>query len=339
MRLQPSFFVALLLVLGGAHGRTQEPLALYDDFSSPRIDPDRWIGGGGGDPSLDVVRRVRFGELRLFNRSYAQTDSNLGSRLGQVAAAFTNQRAITAIQATVRVDALATRACSANETAGRAFAQLFGSYFNSATPIPNSHLNDVAAIVDITRSSDSLDPPNVLRINAGVLLCSTPQCSDGTTLAGSPLGTVAAGVPVTIRVQWEPANDRFVFQRGNRPAVFALYTVSDVAPAGNPNKILAVNASVPNCAVTRRPAVPRGVAVERHARVEDRSGRQALSAVASWRGQAVVPRASPDRKPPWPDRPRAGDAGRRLRRTRRGSLDVACARRANAVASSHRRGR
>jgi hypothetical protein len=93
----------------------------------------------------------------------------------------------------------------------------------------------------------------VLRINAGVLLCSNAQCSDGTTLAGGPLGTVAAGVAVTIRVQWEPANDRFVFQRGNRPELFAPYTVSDVAPAGNPNKILAVNASVPNCTVTPRP--------------------------------------------------------------------------------------
>ena len=93
----------------------------------------------------------------------------------------------------------------------------------------------------------------MLRINAGVLLCSNAQCSGGTTLVGGPLGTVAAGVAVTIRVQWEPANDRFVFQRGNRAELLAPYTVSDVAPAGNPNKILAVNTSVPNCTVTPRP--------------------------------------------------------------------------------------
>src|SRR5262245_32450302 len=153
VRRQSIFLVALLMVLAVAHSRSQEPLALYDDFSRPRIDAEKWIAGGGGEPSLDVVRRIRSGELRLFNRSYAQTDTDFGSRLGQVAVRFANQRAITAIQATVRVDALATRACLANATPGRAFAQMFGSYFNSATPVPNSHLNDVAAVVDITRSS------------------------------------------------------------------------------------------------------------------------------------------------------------------------------------------
>jgi hypothetical protein len=229
-------------------------MVLYDDFNSRRLDPAKWFGGGGSDPTLDVVRRTNEGRLRLLNRAYAGTDSDSASRFGIVFVGFTQPSAITSVQTTVRISGSAVEGCSTNPTSGVTAAQIFGTFFNAGTPAPNSHLNDVAVAIDIARQSDSTDPKDVFQINAAVLLCqTTADCSEVTVLNAHNLGSVARKAPVTIRVQWQPDSDRFVFQRDSEPEVFSPYLVSDTFPPGFANKLLGAYNVVPNCTTERRP--------------------------------------------------------------------------------------
>jgi hypothetical protein len=232
----------------------REPLVLYDDFENGgQIDPGKWFGGGGARPVLDVRRAQAGGRLRLLNHTYAASDTNTGSQTGQVFLGLTRPSAVRAIQATLEVEAFEAPSCPDHPQPGRVSAQIFGSFFNSALRTPNSHVNDVAVSLDVARASDSTDPRGRLRINAGVLVCATPDCSQANVIAAASLGTVVRGESVTLKVEWDPQNDRFIVQRDQRPEVSLSYTVPDLSPPGLANKILALNSTVPNCTATSRP--------------------------------------------------------------------------------------
>jgi hypothetical protein len=68
----------------GTYFATAAPaVALYDDFSAPLINPDKWFGdegSGGGGKLAEVVRLVQTNGLRLFSRSNGAAD--LGCRHG-----------------------------------------------------------------------------------------------------------------------------------------------------------------------------------------------------------------------------------------------------------------
>ena len=242
----------------------RELLALYDDFEGEgRIDPDKWFGGGGGRPVLEVRRTQAGGRLRLFSQSYAATDANTGSQTGQVFVGFSNPSAVRAIQATIEIESFEARACADNSQPGRVSAQIFGSFFNSGVRTPNSHVNDVAVALDVVRATDSTDPRSTLQIHAGVLMCTTPDCSQADVIAAASLGPVLRGELVTLKVEWDPQNDRFIVQRNEAPEVFLSYTVADSSPAGLVNKIIALNSTVPNCTRAPRPTGRFSVSVER----------------------------------------------------------------------------
>jgi hypothetical protein len=111
----------------------------------------------------------------------------------------------------------------------------------------------VAFAVDISRATDPLDPRGILRINAAILVCTTPDCSQAIAIATASLGPVSRGEQVTLKLEWDPQNDQFIVQRDQHGEVFLAYTVPDSSPAGLPNKILALNSTVPNCATAPRP--------------------------------------------------------------------------------------
>jgi hypothetical protein len=47
-------------------------------------------------------------------------------------------------------------------------AGLGGFFFNTATPTPGSHVNDVVATIRMVRPSDATDSPDVLGVRSGV---------------------------------------------------------------------------------------------------------------------------------------------------------------------------
>lgn len=254
-------WILFLTIAPSSAAHAAEHLVLYDNFQTSRINPNKWYGsefggavreafrGLAGDPLVPGNRR-----LRLENRSYGDTTSDTGARFGGFRLNFFNPSAVTAIQAIVEVKSFqATRCSTPGSAVTRARALLAGYFFNTGTPTPGSGVNDVWAGIMIQRRSDSTDPSNTLRVISAVALCTDASCLTSTTLDSTDLGPVTKGQRVKLRIEWDQANHRFIFQKDAEPEVFSPYAVSDTAPPGLNNKRLDVAHWVANCTATPRP--------------------------------------------------------------------------------------
>src|SRR5262245_21593675 len=81
-----SLIAAGLLAVGVRPAAAQ--LVLYDDFSSPRLLPHLWKHTEDLSSSLDVVRAIDQGKLRLILTTFAFQGGNTGARQGSVGLVF-----------------------------------------------------------------------------------------------------------------------------------------------------------------------------------------------------------------------------------------------------------
>ena len=254
------FLAAALL---GAPVHALEPMVLYDNFNAKRIDPAKWFGTevGGG---YEAVREGRDHRLHLASRVYANRlfrPSWIGRRrlvapnLDGLRLNALTSSAVTALEATVRVKKVEVTECPIPTILDgvsftgvtRAQAGLFGFFFNTATPTPGSAENDVFAGIAIVRQAPSPDPQKVLRVQAFVSRCADKTCVGGTSLDFQDMGPIKRGKKARLRIEWDQANHRFIFQRDGEPEVFSPYTVSDTAPSGSQVKFLGTANTVPFC--------------------------------------------------------------------------------------------
>ena len=249
--------IVLLLLGTGTFAEALEPFKPYDTFEVGPVNPDKWVGFQSGTEVREAVRTIiqdsEGRHLRIFDRSYGETASDAGASFGGFAFAFTNPSTITAIGATVQVRNFKSTGCPSNPNSTIVAADIFGEFFNVGTPIPGSRVDDVFAVVEALRFSNSTDPPDVLRVDAIVVHCHNFDCSDRTFLSVTPLGTVTKGQWVRLQMQWDQANHQFIFQRGKQAPVIVPYTVSDTAAPGFQLKDVEVVQLVANCTAAPRP--------------------------------------------------------------------------------------
>jgi len=238
---------------------TVPPVSLYDNFSALVINPDKWSGGEYAVPGgimTEAIRVIQQGALRLASRRYGGTDSDNGADFSGLRLDFADPRSVTAIRAQVQVMSFQARGCASNSSASTYTGMDFGGFFfNSGTPTPGDATDDVLAVINVFRTSDSKDPPKVLQIVGNVLHCTSQDCTSTTPLGGSPvsLGTVNLGVPVRLFIAWDKANHQFLFQRANDVMVAVPYSVSDSADPGINQKRFQSFGFVANCTTTPRP--------------------------------------------------------------------------------------
>lgn len=251
MRLVLTSCIVLLVGVPGVAVQAQEPLALYDDFNAPLINPAKWRGRESGTVGVEAVREIRGNRLRMVNRAYGGTTSDSGAQTdNRLRMQFADSSGITAIAATVRVTHFEATGCPANPgTPTQIQARLSGFFFSALNPlaIPFPAVRDVLAAILVERRSDSPDPPEVLRVRSFVFHCGDLDCFSGTTLGADDLGPINRGEKASLRIQWDPGNDRFIFQRDAEPEVFSPYTLSPTAPGPSLVKRLDVVPSVANC--------------------------------------------------------------------------------------------
>jgi hypothetical protein len=144
-------------------------------------------------------------------------------------------------------------ACVNSSDVGGATAELFGDFFNTSTPVPGSHLNDIRANIQVVRFTNSLDPEGTLRARALMVQCTSADCSASTLLGFQDLGPVVRGEPATVAMTWNQIERSFVFKLGDNPEVVLPYSVSDTAPPGARRKGLLLDGFPPNCAASPRP--------------------------------------------------------------------------------------
>ncbi|MBI3796201.1 MAG: hypothetical protein HY268_04420 [Deltaproteobacteria bacterium] len=246
----PLFVVALSSVPARA-------FTLYDDFnSSPQLNATKWVDLEFG--TLDVVRRVQAQQLHLLMRGYAETTSNSGTSLPRLGLTTVSSVTTTAMEATVQIKNVKAKGCPGNfltppTVAG---AGLVGRFFNSGTPAAGDQTNDVLALIFIGRASNSSDPANVLQILGVVFQCTNADCSVVSPLGNATVGSIdnTTTPTTTLRIEWDAANNWFLFGASGEADKSVSYTVADEGTPGGPTGIgPSVAALVPNCTTQPRP--------------------------------------------------------------------------------------
>lgn len=192
--------------------------------------------------------------MHMAYRAYGNTDSNSGVLPSALNLFFTDPAAVTAIEASVRVHKVEAGGCPSNPAPTQARAQLLGAFFNTGTPTPGSAVNDVRATIFVRHLST--DPPDVLEVVSAVVRCTDPLCLPATAevIDFDVLGSIEREEEARLQVQWDPANDRFLFQRDDEPTVVSSYAPRpDTASPGVPVKVLSVVHLVANCTAKPRP--------------------------------------------------------------------------------------
>jgi hypothetical protein len=245
-RTAVTVLVLAATALASASALALEPLKIYDKFSSPPINGDLWLYG-------EHSSQVKGGMLVLSQRLYGHRTSSTGTIFETFRTPMAEPSDVTEMKATITVNDLEVNACAANSSVAASRARVQGGFFNSGTPTPGDSTNDVLGQGVVIRSSDSTDPAGTYRVEGRIVLCTNASCTTGPTLKQIDLGTVTTGVPVTLEVQWDQPNHRFLFTRDAGTAMPATYTQSDVNPPGVPFKDVDVRIDVANCATTQPP--------------------------------------------------------------------------------------
>ncbi|CAM3308421.1 hypothetical protein G4177_08410 [Corallococcus sp. ZKHCc1 1396] len=241
--------VVALLLGGTAHA--VEAMVPYDNFNPMEpnpvratkvrgIDPARWTHVQSG-ARVDSVRALAFTRLRLMSKADAGA--------GRFGLRFTQPAQVTAIAAKVRMNNAKSTGCAvAGSPVAVSTTELTGRFFNAGTPSRGSARDDVTASIRIVSRSTDLPASKELRVEAVIEQCRDTSCAGRTQLFAADLGKVHQGEQASLRVQWDAANHRFVFQRDAQPEVYGTYAVSDTHSPGAPDKALVVTHALPTCA-------------------------------------------------------------------------------------------
>lgn len=99
--------VAVVAALMPGHEARAAELELYDNFSAPQINPDKWAGlesfNSSLNPNAEAKRFIERGKLHVALTTYGDVTSNSGDRQGRFGLRFSNPGTLTAIEGSVAV--------------------------------------------------------------------------------------------------------------------------------------------------------------------------------------------------------------------------------------------
>jgi hypothetical protein len=213
---------------------------LYDNFNQRFLNQSLWFSVCGGfsvteNCATDVVAR----NLHLARGMTGNNDTDNGQNYGSGTAFFLNPVGIKSIASDIFVLDISEVTCAANPGFG-GHADIIARFFNAGD---GTESDDVGASIFIGRSAS--DPKGQLFIGANYF-------HNGDFSHFIFLGNVQIGTPITARVAWDQANHRFLYSWTNKlshvttPGVLT-YSLSDTAPAADPEKHLDVEIFPANC--------------------------------------------------------------------------------------------
>jgi len=211
----------------------------YDTFNEGWLDPTKWLAT---DPNcwftLECVREIQNGRLRLALRSFGATDSDWGSQTGHPGLSFVDPNGVNSITADVTVHSFSGVGCSSNHTEmTHAQVQIGGYFFNTGS---GDHADDVLALLMIW--IDTSDPKTMSVYNVNV------SQGDMEFVDSYPIGT-----PLTVTFAWDKAKHQFVAavkvkgEPGSGEVLAVPYAVSDTTPPAYPWKALEAAVGSLNC--------------------------------------------------------------------------------------------
>ena len=231
---------AVLTIAGGVAAQTgganQTP-GLYDNFSGQWIDPSRWLTGAPScwGLSLECVREIQNGQLRLLVRNLGSNGGNSGTQWSQSDLYFPAANNIVSVTADVTIRQAQGTDCALNPEIGSAHVGIGGTFFNSGS---GDSGDDLQAYVLAVHDNYG--------VGYGVWWgWQTQQQWIPITYS------IAMGTPVSMTLRWDRANHQFIatiktpgglnFQQASG------YSIPDVKLAANPSKGLSASTYSPNC--------------------------------------------------------------------------------------------
>jgi hypothetical protein len=227
----------------------QQPTALssrsvyYDTFNEQWLNPTKWIPNGPGCErgfTMECVREIQNGRLRLAVRNIGATDSDLGSQFAESDVYFVNPNSINSTTADVTLSRFSGLACPANtDQPSRTIVKIQGNFFNTGSGDP---VDDISDEVDMW-----VDPSNPKTMIVG-------NWFTGSGLGiGTPIGNYPLGTPLRLYNTWDKANHQFISvvqvigesDPGKR--VVVPYTVSDTTLPAYAEKQLTTFVYSQNC--------------------------------------------------------------------------------------------
>jgi hypothetical protein len=237
------------LAVGLVKAQDAKPVGtfLYDSFRGRVINPAKWEGAGAVTRNtLEFVREIRDGHLRLGARTYGDRWGDTGSVFDFAELDLKNAQSITSFGARVVVRSVTGLSCANNPWITLPEVQLIGGGFFT-TGDPSSDIGNVDAFVWIQAATPgAFDGPLSVGMNVSIIGVSN--------VGDAVLGTVEIGEPVFLFLRWDRANHRFVggMQKSGSPVATAVipYALDDSRAAGFTYRGLSIRNNTPNCVAT-----------------------------------------------------------------------------------------
>jgi hypothetical protein len=233
----------LLILLLAALPCVAQTTNLYDNFNQRFLNQALWFSVCGGfSVTEECSTDVRLGHLHLERGQTGNSDTNSGTNYGQATAFFLNPVPIKSITADIMVLNIDELSCAANPGFG-GHAAIIARFFNAGD---GTEGDDVGASIIFGRGASN---------PKGQLYVIGSYFHNGDFSHTVSLGTVQIGTPVTATVAWDESNHRFLFSWTNKlthvttPGMLS-YSLSNAAPAADPEKHLDVEIFPANCTAT-----------------------------------------------------------------------------------------
>ncbi len=245
---------AILAVIGYAFPSYAgfDSMTLFDDFNKNKgaINALKWVGQENESDTdnrviREGVRQIKGQQLHLgvCARGTCVSCGDTGSKWGMTRLKTRDLVGVTALKTTVKVNKVTLVGGTANTAPAIARARLLGYFFNDGTSTgAGDATGDVYAYICLGKASNSATAPNKVDIQGYVFRCKDAACNSQDTVGSTPvsLGTVPIGQPVTLYVEWDQTNHKFIFQKIKgqtlRKTQEISYSLTDTAaPADNNN--------------------------------------------------------------------------------------------------------
>jgi hypothetical protein len=229
--------------------RAQQPTApssrpvYYDTFNEQWLNPYKWMPFGPGCArafTMECVREIQNGRLRLAVRNIGATDSDSGSQFGESDLYFVNPNTINSITAYVTLSRFSAVACPANTgQPSWTVVKIQGNFFNTGSGDP---ADDISDEVDISVLPS--DPKTMIVGN---------WFTGGGLGIGTEIGNYPIGTPLRLSNTWDKANHQFISvaqvigESGPSKKVVVPYTVSDTTLPAYAEKQLTAFVYSQNC--------------------------------------------------------------------------------------------
>lgn len=250
----------LLVLLMGNPVSADESMVSYDRFNAPLFDLSRWrlFEFAGSENSAfvpgpavlgDHVLAIASGRARMMSRGFGGTSGGDWGTFYRLELNFTNPAAVTAMQATVVPIGIEINGTCFNPAVGHTHVrlQLRGAFFhNGVSPQPGNLTNNVVAFIAVRRIADPPSPPNVVEVIAQVVLF-LDNGINFQTLYVESLGHLHIGQPARLSIQWDKANDQFIFRRDKMERIYNYFPLSDATPPTVTRKHIRLANDIPHC--------------------------------------------------------------------------------------------